>query len=187
MNFEDAFKHYKDGTATDEEKELVLDELAKAKALSSLMDDEALAVNPAPLEETEKEEIRGAKKAFKKKNLLIALISVAAALLVIAAILGGVFGSAATYAKQQVEYGDAACTELAKGYLEQFLNDGPLPSVFHASTDSMKVKDCDADFHFEVPLQDSYYTYRVKIEVNGTDYKVGVDTRTGKLVKINVD
>ena len=53
MNYEEAFRHYREGTATDEEKAFVLDEIAKAKALSSLLDDEGLAVRPSPIKEAE--------------------------------------------------------------------------------------------------------------------------------------
>lgn len=54
MNYEDAFRHYREGTATEEEKEFVLEEIAKAKALSNFLEDEGLNVKSAPIKEADK-------------------------------------------------------------------------------------------------------------------------------------
>lgn len=182
MNFEDAFKHYKEGTATEEERQLVLDELAKAKALSSLMDDDALAVNPAPVAEADINEIKAAKKQFKAKNLIIALGSICAVLVVIGAILGGVFGYAASCAKKQIVYDKPQCIALAKTELIAFINNSPMP-LLPINETNLRVDDVDADFHFEADLGDSYYSYKVELETpDGTDYVVNIDTRTGKRI-----
>ena len=89
MNYEEAFRHYREGTATDEEKAFVLDELAKAKALSTLLDDEALAVKPAPIKQAEAEDVRSAKHHLVVKRALAALITIAVIIVALGAILGG--------------------------------------------------------------------------------------------------
>ncbi len=188
MNYEDAFKHYQEGTASQEERDYVLDELAKAKALSSLMDDERLAITPAPISEADAADIKLAKKQFKAKYIATALLSACAVLLSIGAILGGVFGSAASYAKKQVVYGKDECTELAKTYLTEFLNDDVMGApLFTVSRDDLAIDDVDSDFHFEASIKESFYSYAVELKFNDEEYKVNVDTRNGKLIKISRD
>ena len=113
MNYEDAFKHYREGTATEEEKAFVQEEIAKAKALSTLLDDEALAVKPAPIKEADAKEVKEAKHQLIWKRVLAGLLSIVALLVIIGAVLGGVFGSAATYAKDSIVYSKAEAAEIA--------------------------------------------------------------------------
>ena len=100
MNYEEAFRHYREGTATEEEKAFVQEEIAKAKALSSLMDDQGLAVKPAPIKEADAKEVKDAKQHLVWKRVLAGLLAVIVLLVALGAILGGVFGSAAAYARK---------------------------------------------------------------------------------------
>lgn len=181
MNFEEAFKHCQEGTATQTEKEFVADELAKAKALSSLFDDEGVNVTPAPIAEADKREIKAAKKRFQWKKLVYAFCAIAATLLIIAAVLGGVFGSAAAYANENIVYGEGACVQFAKEYAFNFLNDpnGIYPgSSFISSPDDLIVDDVDKKFNYdEKRIKKSYYVYRVELKAGGLSIEVEVDTR----------
>lgn len=193
MNFNEAFKHYEEGTATEEEVAYVKDEIAKAKALSPLFDDEALAVTPVAITEADKQEVKAAKKQFKSKYIMIVAVALLTTILVLGAILGGVFGAAASYAKEQIAFSKSDCEVFAKSYLCDWLNSmqdfsnsniTSLPSgTLKYSTDEMRVKDIDTDFHFEIDLDESYYSYKYEIEARGQDYKVNVDTRDGSLCK----
>ena len=107
MNYEEAFKNYENGTATEEEKAFVKAELEKAKALSSIIDDDKVVETPSPIAEADVEEIKTAKKQFKIKHLLFALGAVAMLIAMVGAVLGGVFGYAASSAKKQMAVNDS--------------------------------------------------------------------------------
>ena len=173
MNYEDAFKHYREGTATEEEKAFVQEEIAKAKALSTLLDDEALAVKPAPIKEADAKEVKEAKHQLIWKRVLAGLLSIVALLVIIGAVLGGVFGSAATYAKDSIVYSKAEAAEIATEFA---YNDAVNRFGFTGSVTDF--------FNFEGDLKSSYYTY--KVEVTGWsedgwefEYEISVNSKTG--------
>lgn len=182
MNFEDSFKHYKDGSATAEEIEYVEEELAKAKALSTLLDDDALTVTPPALEEADINEVRAAKRQYTLKRIVVSAAAFALTLLIIGAILGGVFGSAASYAKKGIVFNKETCSQLAVDYAYTFASNG-LTLPYSGSKSEFKVKDIDAKFNFENKIKKSYYVYRVKIYANiglqARVYEVDVNTKTG--------
>lgn len=182
MNFDEAFNHYREGTATPEEIELVRDEIAKAKALSSLFDDEGLTVTPAPVSELDKEEVKKAKKVFRIKVLIAVVAAIIVALLIIAAVLGGVFGSAATYANDQIVYTQNEGQEIAKNALADFI----AGKGHVVNADEIECVDVDKDFNYEVPIEESYYTYKYTFETESGRYRVEIDTRDGEVLKINV-
>lgn len=183
MNFDEAFNHYREGTATPEEIELVRDEIAKAKALSSLFDDEGLTVTPAPVSELDKEEVKKAKKVFRIKVLIAVVASIIVALLIVAAVLGGVFGSAATYANNQIIYTKNEGLEIAKNAL---VNNFFAGKGYDVNAEEIECVDVDKDFNYEVPIEESYYTYKYTFETEIGKYRVEIDTRDGEVLKINV-
>ena len=111
MNYEDAFKNYENGTATEEEKAFVKAELAKAKSLGNMLEAEVVE-EPSPITEAEVTEIKKAKKQFKIKHILFALGALALVVIMVGAILGGVFGSAAVSAKEQIAVSKNQAIEL---------------------------------------------------------------------------
>ena len=116
MNYEEAIRHYREGTATEEEKAFVQDEIAKAKALSTLLDDEALAVKPAPIKQAEAKEVKDAKQHIVWKRILAGLIAVVVLLVVLGAVLGGVFGPAASYARDHIALHKTAMAAIAEDF-----------------------------------------------------------------------
>ncbi|MBP3291211.1 MAG: hypothetical protein J6M26_02050, partial [Clostridia bacterium] len=123
MNYEEAFKNYENGTATEEEKAFVKAELEKAKALSSIIDDDKVVETPSPIAEADVEEIKTAKKQFKIKHLLFALGAVAMLVAMVGAVLGGVFGYAASSAKKQMAVNETKAVEIGRAELLDWLND----------------------------------------------------------------
>lgn len=187
MNFDEAFKHYSEGTATEEEKAFVKDELAKAKAFSPLFDDEGLNVTPAPIKEAEANEIRAAKKEFKWSKIIYAVCGVGLILIVVAAILGGVFGAASNYANENIVYGKEQCVEFAKQYAYDFLVNNPLGGFdFISGPDDLKVDDIDKEFNYDgSDLEKSYYEYRITLETATNEIVVDVDTRFANSCKLH--
>lgn len=184
MNYEEAFRHYREGTATEEEKAYVQEEIAKAKALSTLLDDEALAVKPAPIKEADAKEVKEAKQQLIWKRVLAGLLSIVALLLILGAVLGGVFGSAAAYAKEAVVYSKGDATQIATVFayndaVAKFGFTGDISDFYAEST-----REVDSKFNFEGNLKGSYYTYKVEVKGWSADgweyeYEVEVNSKTG--------
>ena len=197
MNYDDAFKHYKEGTANDEEKEFVKQEIAKARALASLLEDDSVSANAAEIKRADAEEIKAAKKEFSWRGMLIGLIAMIVLIVAVGVVLGCVFGAAAGYANDSIAVTKEAAVEYAKAAAYA---DGTDPSKFGQAVlvgDSTffldeKYSDIDRKFNIEANLQQSYYTY--SIEVKGYDengfeweYKIGVDTRTGNCIVLDFE
>ena len=63
MNFDEAFKHYRDGVATEEEKQFVKEQLAKA---NEFLQNESVR-EESPFKEADAEDVKKAKKKTFKK------------------------------------------------------------------------------------------------------------------------
>ena len=151
MNFEEAFARYKDGIATEEEKAFVRQQLEIANAF--VADDEKR--QSVPVAEASDDDVKKAKKKFKWRYVVIPALSLICALLAIAAILGGVFGSAASYAKRSVVFGKNDCEVIAREKLEEVIPSSILPSL--AST--FEVDDVDTEFNYVAhDIKKSYYS-----------------------------
>lgn len=187
MNFEEAFARYKDGIATEEEKAYVRQQLEIANAF--VADDEKR--QSIPVAEASDDDVKNAKKKFKWRYVVIPALSLICTLLAIAAILGGVFGSAASYAKQSVVFGKYDCEVIAREKLEEVIPSSSLPSL--AST--FEVDDVDTEFNYVAhDIKKSYYSYYFTFERDEKAYPddnevkviIEVNTVTGvaTLVKI---
>ena len=85
MNFEEAYKKLREGTATDAEAAFVARELENVRRISSILDDPALSdpgISKAKLETVQK-----ARKAFNHKALIRTVVIVLCSLLIIAAVV----------------------------------------------------------------------------------------------------
>ncbi len=186
MNFDDAFKHYRDGVATDEEKQFVKDQLAK---VNEFLQNETFR-DESPVKEADAKEVKQAKKKLKWQYIVLPICFFVCMLAIIAAILGGVFGSAASYAKQSAMYSRSTCVDIAKTKAFEFVSDSANFSYVNVqSKDDFVVDDVDADFNYNGKnLKNSYYTYIVELEVESCDFEINieVDTRNGdsKVIKV---
>lgn len=197
MNYDDAFKHYKEGTANDEEKEFVKQEIAKARALASLLEDDSVSANAAEIKRADAEEIKAAKKEFSWRGMLIGLIAMIVLIVAVGVVLGCVFGAAAGYANDSIAVTKEEAVEYAKAAAYADATDPNKfgPAVFVGDNTFFldeKYSDIDRKFNIEANLQQSYYTY--SIEVKGYDengfeweYKIGVDTRTGNCIVLDFE
>ena len=89
MDFESAYQRYKDGVASDEEKDFVEKELEKARKMTEIID--AYESKKAISEEYDEEKIRKAKKQYAKKNtlkilLISTLVLIVSAVIVLSAV-----------------------------------------------------------------------------------------------------
>ena len=91
MKFDEAYDKVLKGTATDEEKEYVREQVRKAEKIESLIAEEKEPVTVAADAET----IKKARKQVTLKGAFIILITVIACLVIAAgAIFGGIIGTA---------------------------------------------------------------------------------------------
>lgn len=189
MNFEEAFKHYQNGTATPEEKEYVKSQLDAAKAFSELMDDEGINVTPAPIAEADIQDVKKAKQQIKTKYVIIPICCIIAIFVAVGAILGGVFGYASSCAKKSMKYSKSDCAMIAKYAVLEIAQDGNgLGLPFVNSIDDMQVKKINRDFMYNSSdMKKSYYKYDVKIKVIGCEFDVEVDTVSGRWRIVDVD
>lgn len=183
MNYEEAFRHYREGTATEEEKAFVQEEIAKAKALSSLMDDQGLAVKPAPIKEADAKEVKDAKQHLVWKRVLAGLLAVIVLLVALGAILGGVFGSAAGYADGNIAVSRTEARDIAADFaLQDAARRGYIVDANGCYVESER--EIDERFNFEGDLKSSYYSYKVDVTCYTTDgyeleYEIEVNSHTG--------
>lgn len=171
MNFEEVYAKYKAGTATDEEKVYVESEIEKAKAISDLLFE---GKDKVEYNSPEKEEIRTVKKAFRTKTAITALIVTAISIVVIVgAVLGTVFGIAATAAKKEINYTSSQAEEIAIAYvLDNYAEEG----------DTLVVKENDRYLDMKGRLKDSRYAYSIEIICGGDlEVEVSVDAKSGTL------
>ncbi len=192
MNFDEAFKHVQEGTATDEEKRYVADQL---EAASRLLKDDVQLVNP-PIAQADHDDIKKAKKKFKWRYIVIPVTVIICVVVAIGAILGGVFGSAAGYAKQNMKYGKSACIDMAIAKVVQ--DAGTFYGVeIDPSRVIVKRGDTHKDFQYNsFNIKNSYYCYYIELEANVVspngrfvelEYEIKVDTRRGDAVVIERD
>ncbi len=174
MNFEEALKHCKDGTATQEEKDYVQSQMAMA---NSMFDDDAHRAAP-PVKEATPEEVKKAKKRLKSRYIVIPVVVLVAIVLVVGAILGGVFGYAATAANKNSRIDRNRMIADAKTYAFDVLSKSPMAHPFVTSEDDLRLESVDKDFRYNPrDIGKSYYTYEITFVAFGAEVEIEVDPR----------
>lgn len=112
MTFREAMEHYRSGTATEEERQLVEQELEKNQLIAEFLDeqwDEKFPVPTAPIEE-----MRQVRKTLRRRNVMIVLTSlVLAAVLLLGTIYIGIPTAERLYwDPDTTSYGRATSTDL---------------------------------------------------------------------------
>lgn len=185
MNFEEAFKHCQDGTATQEERDYVKSQL---DAANTFMDERP--AEPAPVKEAEKEDVKRAKRKLIR-YIVAPVCAILCALLIVGAILGGVFGFASTSAKESAKYDKAACAEIAMNrafnQMTAILPAGISTNVYQ-DINYYQVDDIERHFQYDGKnLKHSYYVYIVEVSIVENEFKIEVDTRNGNTRIIEQD
>ncbi len=177
MKFEELYQKYIDGTATEEEKAFVEEEIAKAKKLSAIIDSQDAKRVVAPVE---KDDVKKAKKQYTLRSIvMIVAVSFIALVVAAGAVCGGVFGTAVTSAKNLSHFETTnEAGECAKRYVVNNLNDNG----------SLIVTEIDRSLVTREGLNKAYYTYEVEVQsLNGKEYDIVVDGRNGECKVIEID
>lgn len=192
MNFEEALRHVREGSATDEERAYVM---AQIDFMNKFLGDDQ-KMPSAPIAEANREEVKQAKKKFKWRYVVIPVVTIVLIIVAIGAILGGVFGSAAFYAKDAMKFGKGSSVEVARQYA---LNDAAARGYTFASANDLMRGDVKRDFEYnDSNLKNSYYTYYIELKGYAKDannryveleYEIRVDTRNGNanIVEFDID
>ncbi len=177
MNFEEAFKHCQEGTATEEERNYVK---AQLDAANSFLDNQTKVID-APIKEAEKKDVKKFKKRLKKLVLTPVLI-VLGLVIIAGSALAGVFGYSASCAKQKVVYDKFACVDIAMNEAVEWIKSKAPEGSDHIDDTMFRIEDVDRRFIFDKRnLEGSYYVYQVEIEYGEIDFDIEIDTRTGKV------
>ena len=132
-------------------------------------------------------DIKKIKKAFKWKTAIIALVTTTVFVLVsLGAILGGVFGSAAAYAKKAIRFDrDYAIAQAEIAAIDEITREYP---GFIQDLDTLEVTEIHNDLDVRTPISNSKYYYRVEFETaSGLEVEVHVDSKTGSVEIDEVD
>ncbi|HQC54904.1 MAG TPA: hypothetical protein PKX91_04175 [Clostridia bacterium] len=143
--------------------------------------------DPVIRETISEEDIKKLKAVFDKKTakkaISIAIVWTIALLLVIGAILGGVFGAAASYAKKNINYEKQYAEVVAVVPAKQAIKDriiGGATEKQLADIGKIEVHKVDADLDVNSPLKLSKYYYEVKLRTpGGFEVVIVVDSKTG--------
>lgn len=168
-----------DGTATDEEREFVEQELEKAKKMTEIID--SYEQNHAPItQECDSETVQKAKKSLTKKSILrMLIISVSVLLLVSAIILSAVFGTAFGSANKACNYSEEDAKQIALSCVADYVDN---PSA------KMYVTECEREIEYSSDLRHSVYVYEITIQY-GLAYEIElhVNAKTGIVAITEID
>ena len=178
MNFEETYKKYKDGTATDEEKKFVEAEIAKAKEISKLLEEKEPTV--VAVGEPDGERIKKALKAFNYKTAVRATLTVVIALCVAAAVvLGVVFGISMYSAKNSLNYSQEQAVELAKQSVVEYTGE--------EIGDNCVVKYIERELDMDNGLRQSVYVYDIELICDNVEYEIKVSAESGYAIIADID
>lgn len=185
IEFDAALEHVQKGIASEQEKLYVMSQTAAANALFS----DSSRATSAPVKEASGEDVKKAKKSFKKRYVLIPLCVLIAVIVALGAILGGVFGFAASSANKNIKFDQSQCKQLAIDYV--FANQLDIPGVTVAfEKNDLWIDDCEKEFRYNSKnLGESSYYYKITVEGRKFDglfkYELEVDllinTKTGNI------
>lgn len=170
MDFESAYKKYVEGTANDEEKAFVEQELDKAQKMTEIID---AYQSHRPIEEgCDKETVKKAQKKFALKNALRALgITAAVVVLVAAIILASVFGTAFGAANKNCNISEEEAKQIALQFVA---------STYYGMGDVLIVTECKREIDYSSDLRHSVYTYEIEIQYGFVyEIDVRVNAKTG--------
>lgn len=184
MKFDEAYDKVLKGTATDEEREYVREQVRKAEKIESLLAEEREPVTVTADAET----IKKARKQVTLKGAFAILITVLICLVIAAgAICGGIFGTAVGAAKsvQKIDnaYAEALAETEAVSYVYRVTEEEALDS---------RITDFDKDLEINSSrLRSSVYVYYIDVQIvtAGGIYEVeiAVNSSTGFTKVVDFD
>lgn len=183
MRFDEAYEKVLNGTATDEEKEYVREQVKKAEQIDNLLRSE----ERAPVTTTaDTETVRKARKQFTMKGAVIVVMIVMLCLIIVAgAVCGGVFGTAVGAARKADLISSAEAQRIAE--------DAAVNRVAEREDGKLTphIKEFDKELEIAPKLNESVYIYTFDIQI-ATDrwmyeVEVEVNAKTGQTRIVDLD
>ena len=169
MDFESVYKKYVEGTANDEEKAFVEQELDKAQKMAEIIDGYQ---SYRPIDnECDMETVKKAQKKFAKKNAIRTLAITAVCIMLVAAIvLASVFGTAFGSANKNCNVTAEEAKQIALQFVANTYGTGGVPIV----------TECKREIDYSSDLRHSVLTYETEIQF-GLVYEIDVrvNAKTG--------
>jgi len=179
MNFEEAYRKLKEGTATDEEAAFVARELENVRKISAILDNPALA--DPEIEKAEVETVRKARRVFNRKSLIRTVVTVLVSLAVIAAIVCGIlFIPANISASSRVNVSREEAVERARIALVE--------SIGEEAAAPFYVDYANRHLRYTSGIFEAVYVYRVEFEdAHDREYTFEVNAGSGFVTLVDVD
>ena len=179
MNFEDAYKKLRDGTATDEEAAFVARELENVRRISSILDDPELS-DPG-IRQAEMDTVQKARKVFNQKTLIRTVVVVLCSLLVIAAIVCAIlFIPSNISASGKVTLSKEQAVEVAHACLVEELGEEEAGRFY--------VDYAHRHLRYVGSIFDAIYVYKIEYEdIHGREYEIEVNSNSGYTVIRDID
>lgn len=179
MNFEDAYKKLRDGTATDEEAAFVARELENVRRISSILDNPELS-DPG-IGQAEMDTVQKARKVFNHKTLIRTVAVVLCSLLVIAAIVCAIlFIPSNISASGKVKLTKEQAVEAAHACLVEELGEEEAGRFY--------VDYAHRHLRYVGSIFDAIYVYKIEYEdIHGWEYEIEVNSNSGYTVIRDID
>ena len=168
MNFEEVYRKFLEGTASDEETLFLAAEIRKAKEVDALLS--RLTENPI-FEEASDETVTKARKTFLRKSLYHTFITILVSLTAFAAVVCGVLFIPSTIsAKQQENYSREECAEIALERAREYDPQSVREFVIH---------DIDKHIYLGDGLGEALYTYEIELRNGEYEIEIWVNASSG--------
>ena len=179
MNFEDAYKKLRNGTATDEEAAFVARELENVRRISSILDNPELS-DPG-IGQAEMDTVQKARKVFNQKTLIRTVVVVLCSLLVIAAIVCAIlFIPSNISASGKVTLSKEQAVEAAHACLVEELGEEEAGRFY--------VDYAHRHLRYVGSIFDAIYVYKIEYEdIHGREYEIEVNSNSGYTVIRDID
>lgn len=198
MSFETLYEKYMNGTASEEERVYVEEEIAKARKLGEILEaaekNKANSASPsggadgenaclAPediLENADAEQVKKARKRHRIRSSVRALlISLVSAIVVAGAVTGGVIGTATGAAKKQTKISETQAKTIALEYYSA-------NCASSEATGDAYIKNFEKDLEFTKKLKNSFYKYKLEVSrLGGYKIEIEIDSRTGAVTLVD--
>lgn len=179
MDFEQAYKKLREGTATDEEAAFVARELENVRKISAILDDPALS-DPG-IKRAETETVQRARKAFNRKALIRTIVVVLCSLLAVAAIVCGIlFIPSNISASGKLEITKEQAIDTAYDLLVEQVGEEEAKTYY--------VDYAHRHLRYSGSIFDAVYVYRVEFENSfDREYEIEVNGNSGYAVITDIN
>ena len=179
MNFEEAYKKLREGTATDEEAAFVARELENVRRISEILESPDLF--DAGIRRAEIEIVQKARKAFNQKTLLRTIAVVMLSLLTVAAVVCAIlFIPSNISASGKVKLSKEQAVDAAYACLVEEVGEEEAKHFY--------VDYAHRHMRYAGSIFDAIYVYKVEYEdARGREYEIEVNSSSGYTVIRDID